>query len=88
MVGKTIFFTVVVTITTNGTAASYILATLPITAAGGTFYTTGSEYAVTGVLTYGRIDSADYAKTRIYKNDGTYPGGNSYVIGLSGSYSA
>lgn len=87
MVGKTIFFTVVVTITTNGTAASYILATLPITAAGGTFYTTGSEYA-TGVLTYGRIDSADYAKTRIYKNDGTYPGGNSYVIGLSGSYSA
>lgn len=83
--GKTIFFSATVTITTNGTCAGNLQIGIPVTAGSGTYLVVGNESAVTGKQVAGSITSgASVALTRFY--DGTYPGANSNVINIGGVY--
>lgn len=84
--GKSIEVSIDITITTNGTAAGGVIATLPFTAASGVRYTmVGSETATTGVLCQGRINASG-TSVQIFKYDNTYPGGSGTVINLTGIY--
>lgn len=75
-----------ITITTNGTAASAILATLPIANASGTGYLlTGKETNLTGYMVTGLVGAASSTLT-IQKYDGTYLGGNGALFAISGYY--
>ncbi|HYY94059.1 MAG TPA: hypothetical protein VE713_06035 [Pyrinomonadaceae bacterium] len=83
-IGKTVFFQVTIPITTNGTCATSVNATLPFTAAAFDFVTMGVLYT-SGKLLRGHIQpSATTVSIRLY--DATYPGGTGETIALSGSY--
>jgi hypothetical protein len=86
-IGKTVFFTTTITITTNGTGAGYIETVLPVVAKGGinTAFT-GREQNVTGkaVQPYSLGGYLMY----IYCYDGTYPGADGAQIIVSGCYEA
>jgi hypothetical protein len=82
--GKLVHFNVLLTITTNGTAAGYITLITPISplnanwAASGVSITTGKALSVQG--------QSGYVVIRLY--DGTYPGGTGVVLNISGTYEA
>ena len=84
-VGPICLFKINITITTNGTAAGYINATLPITAAAQAHTIQGIEVSSTGVSLNGYIASGA-SGVAVRKYDGTYPGANGYVLVLSGFY--
>jgi len=76
---------IVITITTNGSAAGTVKATLPFTAGGGASDVlaatdTTTAFALTGFITN------NATQVVISKYDGTYPGGTGKVIVISGSY--
>jgi hypothetical protein len=80
-VGALRFFDCTVSITTNGTAAGYVSVALPETAAtstGGGGYNAGTANVLAWQVTG--------AELRIYKADGTYPGGSGSVLQASGHY--
>lgn len=83
-IGKTVLFAVSVTITTNGTAGSYVGVALPYTA-NGTFVFFGREDAVGGNILQAKLPSGGNT-IYIYSSSNTYPGGNGYVLRVSGSY--
>jgi len=85
-VGKTVFFSIVITITTNGTGATAVIATLPVTASANAINTAfvGREDAVTGKLLIGW--AATTTQVFIQNYDGTYPGFDGAILGVSGSY--
>lgn len=75
---------ITITITTNGTAASNIRATLPAAAVSAAILA-GKESAVAGSMFVGLIPAAE---TRVFVNryDGVYGAANGYVITIAGSY--
>lgn len=83
--GKTVFFQVSIAITTNGTGAGYVLATLPFTAAAFEYTLAGAESNTTGVQLRGLIPSSG-TQVRITKYDATYPGADGYRLVISGVY--
>lgn len=77
---------ITITITTNGTAATAILATLPITTtanAGGMFI--GKETALTGNAITGIVTPSS-TSLAIQTYNGGYPGANGAVITIDGRY--
>ena len=75
---------ITITITTNGTAASLVKATLPFTPAQDSIFS-GRETAVTGVPVTGTV-TASVATLDIVNASSTYPGGDGRIIKLGGTY--
>lgn len=82
--GRILDFRMAITITTNGTAATAVLATLPVNAVITTIGH-GKETAVTGVTMIGTI-TGGAASVSITNYLGTYPGGDGRTIIMVGSY--
>jgi hypothetical protein len=85
-IGKTTFFTVTIIITTNGTASSWVRATLPATAANANFSLSARDDTA-GIELHARI-AASSTRADIFKTDGTYPGADGKTLFLSGVYEA
>jgi hypothetical protein len=85
--GNIVYVKAEIRITTNGTGAGYIAFTLPVQAGASTTANTvaGKERAITGNTVSGHIDGGATG-CNIQKYDGTYPGGDGYVITVSGFY--
>lgn len=75
-IGRQMFVTVTLSITTNGTAAGAIDISLPLSV-GATYSHAGCgrETAVSGKMLQG-ITSPGFSSFRVFNYDGTYPGGN------------
>lgn len=84
--GKRVDLAISIPITTNGTAAGNIVATLPVAAASAATFA-GREINTTGKGLTGSITATGITIT-IQAYDNTYPGGSGYVILVSGSYEA
>lgn len=85
VVGKTVHFTLSATITTNGTGSSAVRATLPFTASNRDFTGGGDDAGNTDKGVWWHIQpSSTYLRIKFY--DGTYPGSNTAVLVMSGSY--
>lgn len=80
--GDSVWWDLVVTITTNGTAATSIDVTMPFTA-NKRCVAAGREDATTGAMCQG-IMLATSNLLKIYKYDNTYPGATGYIIAMSG----
>lgn len=85
-IGKIVFVEIDITITTNGTAATSIIATLPATAAAAK-YVLGGQETTTGKAVTGLIPVSGTDATALFY-DGTYPGGDGKEIVLIGVYEA
>ena len=90
-IGKTVLVKVKVVITTNGTAAEYVIFTLPSglnsVNTAGRAYGSGREIGVTGKQLNVEIPSnAGVGWVRNYDN--TYPGASGYTLHLSATYEA
>lgn len=84
--GNIVYIQITVTITTNGTASSFISATLPVTAgASGFGVPQGYESSVTGKEVRGAVTSGSSSCVMQFY-DGTYPGGDGRTILISGFY--
>jgi hypothetical protein len=84
--GKTVFFQVAITITTNGTAATSVNATLPFTSVTGPIYVVaGRANAVSFKMLQGKIGSAS-TTVAIFNYDNTYPGASGETLIVSGVY--
>lgn len=82
--GKTIFFQININITTNGTGATAVVATLPVQAAAFQYSVNGRD-ALTGKMLNGTI--AGSATTVFIQNyDGSYPAANGDTLTVSGTY--
>jgi hypothetical protein len=83
-IGKTIFFNLKITITTNGTAASAVSSTLPFSGVA------GRSYSLAGTSSLGKALWAEIQGGILYiKNyDNSYPGANGVDLNVSGSYEA
>ncbi len=84
-IGKTVFIELDITITTNGTAAGYVQATLPVSQASFDYFLVGREYNVTGFILFGIVSGNSML---IGNYDNTYPGGTGRRLKLSGVYEA
>ena len=83
--GKNVYFFLEILITTNGTGASYINASLPVTAKSNT-PATGRDGLTAKVLSC-QINTGTSAMT-VQFYDGTYPGANGAQLRISGTYEA
>jgi len=84
--GKTVFFYISIPITTNGTGAGFIQATLPFTAANTSHQSaSGRENGLTGKSLAARVLS-NTANLQFTFYDATYPGADGAIIGASGQY--
>lgn len=85
-IGKTVNFTARLIITTNGTGAVAINLGLPTAAQGidPGFYVVGRENGVTGGFLIGYFSST--TNVQIFTTALAYPGQNSAIIAISGSY--
>jgi hypothetical protein len=81
-IGKVSFVLVSIAITTNGTAATYVRATLPNTAVG-TAVIAGREMSVTGKMLFALPSGASMT---IAYYDNTYPGVSGGLLIVSGCY--
>ena len=79
-IAKVVPMQIAVTITTNGTAAGVVIATLPF-ATNNVTLLTGRENAVTGKMLQGL---AFNSQINIFNYDGSYPGGDGHIFYLSG----
>jgi hypothetical protein len=77
-VGRFVLATLAVSITTNGTGASFVRASLPFTAISGVL--SGLEIGLTGDQIYG----VGGAAVSIFKYDSSYPGADGAFLSLSG----
>lgn len=86
--GKVVFFTANVTITTNGTGAGGIDISLPVAAAstGGPWIVFGRENGVSAKGLQGFINNSATSVRVWNAADGTYPGANSANLLISGWY--
>lgn len=83
-IGKTVFFHIVVTVTTAGTANFVV--TLPVTPINGIDMAAVARNATTGISGAGRIrDTTNMTVTRF---DGVYFGANGDLISITGVYEA
>lgn len=91
-IGKIVTGSMKITITTNGTGAGGIVATLPVQPYNNSTYPIigfGREYAVTGKML--QASSQDFSgtfKATIFNYDNSYPGGNGYVLNINFEYEA
>ena len=76
-----------ITITTNGTAAGYVNATLPDTVGDESFVAIGMAAAGSGKALVGHLINGG-ANMLIYNYDGTYPGASGEVLVISGEFLA
>ena len=84
--GKLCYFQASITITTNGTAASYISCTLPFASSSSAQQTvSGIETATTGKTVSGLIPAGSSSMV-IRGYDGAYLGANGYIICVTGVY--
>src|SRR5262245_27950170 len=85
--GKLAHVRILITITTNGTAAGSVLATLPFTAAGSPSFATwaGRANAVPGKMLQGIVGSSA-TTISIFNYDNTYPGASGESLAISGWY--
>jgi hypothetical protein len=74
-----------ITITTNGTAAAYITATVPVTTLANNYSITGRENGVTGNMLVGVLAGGGVF---IQTYNALYPGGDGYLLQMSGVYEA
>lgn len=82
--GKTTFITITITITTNGTAATYVRASLPNTS--NTYCVlAGRGTQLSGNALVGQIDPSATA-VLIFNYNNTYPGASGEVLVVSGVY--
>ena len=86
-VDRTVHFQQEVTITTNGTGATAVRATLPPFTPAANFVIAGRENNATGNLLCGLIPSAG-TYVSITNYDNSYPGADGRLLILSGSYEA
>jgi len=87
LVNKLCFVQFVITITTNGTAATGVLVSLPfsaVTGYGNTAFGVCRDTAVTGHLS--QVMSYTTSAAAILKYDNGYPGGTGYVLNGSFTY--
>lgn len=85
-IGKTTFIQTKITITANGTGASVLNVTLPNLAQSNAVLA-GRESASLGKMLQGFIDVAQSATGfQLLNYDNTYPGGNGFILTVSGSY--
>ncbi len=85
-IGKTVFVSVSVTITTPGTG-NYPLVTLPVAPASPSGqYLVGRETALNGAALIGQVDRAASGKLFIQKYDANPPNVAGWVLELSGAY--
>lgn len=87
-IGKTVHFTLTITITNNGTASGSIFATLPVTAKrspNGMVY--GREDAINGKMLVGRFNDTTHIEIGYFDNSG-YAGGTGLKPIISGTYEA
>lgn len=84
-IGKLVFVYFTVAITTNGTGANAINATLPVTARADGQQGSGRE-TVSGKMLVARVTSLTTARVRFY--DGTYPGADGNLLECSLVYEA
>ncbi len=84
-VGKIVSFRIEVTVTTNGTAATNIAATLPV-ADVNRHNASGFERALTGKVVRGSLNSG--GKVTFLYYDNSYPGADGAIFVLSGVYEA
>lgn len=85
-VGKRVYVRIQITITTNGTAASYLTASLPVAPIASVAHQfIGGGQLPTGFVLRGNINQSD-ALIYIVKYDGTYPGADGYTLFLTGVY--
>jgi hypothetical protein len=87
-IDKTVHWAALISIPTNGTAGTYLLVGLPLpyantVTAPGAY---GKEYAVIGKGIAGVGLGGSNNTVGITFSDGTYPGGNGYVIVVQGTY--
>lgn len=82
--GKTCFFEITATITTNGTAAGALNATLPFTVSAFGFNSCGRE-STTGKMVHGNILASQAVVSMDYY-DNSYPAVNGSIITLTGVY--
>jgi hypothetical protein len=86
VLGKTCFFTLNITITTNGTGASYLGFTLPIASKGSGRNYISSATLVPGVMCKCTIQGSIPGNGYIAKYDNSYPGSDGATIWASGMY--
>ncbi|MET4263898.1 hypothetical protein ABIA95_000165 [Bradyrhizobium sp. LA8.1] len=84
-IGKTVLFTVTITITTNGSAATNVTVTNPVNTNGSNAGAFGREVGVSGKMLQGVINTSNM---NIYNYDNTYPGATGAFIVMSGFYAA
>jgi hypothetical protein len=86
-IGKTVFFAITITITTNGTAGTNVLASLPVTAAAaaGVYHIVAGRALIAGNMLQGAISpSGTTIDIRLYNN--AYGGASNELLAVSGSY--
>jgi hypothetical protein len=85
--GNIVYLKAEIAITTNGTGASFLTFTLPVQSGASATPSTmsGRERAITGSVVCGQIEGST-TTCNLQKYDGTYPGGDGYVIIVSGFY--
>jgi hypothetical protein len=84
--GKTVLVFIEANITTNGSCATGLVATLPVTAAAFTYSMVGRENAVRGKTVFGGIGLVAANKVQMLNYDGSYPGATGARIDISGVY--
>jgi hypothetical protein len=87
--GKTVFFSIIVTITTNGSANTYFTVTAPVAAISiaNNYQAVSCSEATTGLV--GRaVMGPGAAIVYVQKYDGTYFGADGYIINITGCYEA
>jgi hypothetical protein len=88
-IGKTIHVAIRVVITTNGTAAGYVAASLPFPVSTNLVYWAfaGREVAATGKMLQAQVGPGSSVAI-ILNYDNTYPGANGFQLTVSGTYEA
>lgn len=87
-VGKTVHFYIAIPITTNGTAAGFVQATLPVASANTSRQSApGRENTLTGKTLSARIE-VNSSLMQITLYDGLYPGASGASMDVSGTYEA
>lgn len=85
-IGKLVFFSASIPITTNGTAAGYVQVSLPspLTVGGADYYGAGRGNVSGKGLNVRMVTAQQFAEVRNY--DGTYPGASGETLEISGTY--
>lgn len=86
-IGKTVFVSIDVSITTNGTGGTSLVVGLPV-ASKGLVCLSGRENLTTGKMLYATTVTAAATTVNMEYYDGAYPGANNTQFILGGSYEA